>query len=147
MDLPRSLVDNAPKCEPRHSGIHGIGLFAKVRIEPGEPFMSLQGGRIVSVSRWLEDEFCLVADEWNALSEDELLVRSQRTFYYYINHQPEPNSIVDIRRRKVIARTAITANQEITLDYLREPLPKSYLQTHGFSYLFSGSAPSSVQLR
>ncbi len=140
MDLPRSLINNAPKCEPRPSGIHGIGLFTKVGIGAGEPFMSLEGGRILSVSRWLEDEFRLVADEWNALSEDELLVRPRRTLYYYINHQLNPNAFVDIQCRRVIAQAAIAANQEITLDYLREPLPKSYLAAHGFSYLTRGTS-------
>ena len=82
----------------------------------------------------------MVTDEWNALSEDELLVRPDRTFYYYINHRPNPNSFVDIQRRKVIAQAAIAADQEITLDYLREPLPKSYLAAHGLSYLSLGTS-------
>ncbi len=135
MDLPGNLVNNAPKCEPRRSRIHGMGLFAKVPIEADEPFMSLHEGRIVPVSSYLKDQSGLVADEWNALSEETLLIRSPRTFYYCINHQPNPNCVVDLQRRQVIARVAIAPNQEITLDYLSEPPPKPYLEAHGASYL------------
>lgn len=140
MDLPRNLVNNAPKCEPRPSGIHGIGLFAKARIEAGEPFMNLREGRIVPVSSYLEDAPSLIADEWNALSEETLLVRSRRTFYYCINHQPNPNCFVDLRRRQVIARVAIATDQEITLNYLSEPLPTRYLEAHGARYLFAATS-------
>lgn len=140
------FVNNAPKCEPRRSAIHGIGLFAKVSIEAGEAFMSLEGGRVVPACRYFDSPLSLVADEWNALSEDELLVRPQRTYYYCINHHLKPNALVEIQHRRIVASAAIAADQEITLDYLREPLPRQYLEIHGAAYLSTARNPANLKL-
>lgn len=98
--------------------------------------MSLEDGEIIPVTSFHYDPEGLAASEWNAISEHELLVRQRRTLYYFINHDLRPNALVDIQSRQVVASVAMDADQEITLDYMREPLPKRYLQTHGASYLF-----------
>ena len=130
-----SYINNAPQCEPRRSQIDGIGLFAKVKIKAKEPFMTLSGGRIVAVSSYFENEAGLIEDEWNAISERELLVRKNRTYYYFINHQFSPNAIVDIVHKRVVASADISAHEEITINYLFEPLPKLYLEKWGASFL------------
>ncbi len=135
MHLFADLINNAPKCEPRPSRIHGIGLFAKVPIETCESFMILLGGKIVPAYSYLGDDDRLAADEWNAISETELLVRSHRTLYYCINHHLLPNAFVDLRRREVIALTRIDADEEITLNYLWEPLPRTYRDSCQAVYL------------
>ena len=130
-----SYINNAHKCEPRQSPIQSVGLFAKEKVKAGESFMSLPGGRIVLVSTYFENETGLLEAEWNAIPERELLVRKKRTYYYCINHQFAPNAIVDIARRGVIASADISADEEITLDYTLEPLPKLYFETWGATYL------------
>lgn len=137
-----SYLNNAPKCEPCPSAIHGLGLFAKARITAGETFMILAGGSIVAASAYLDDLRALRDDEWNAISEDQLLVRRNRTYYYFINHHLIPNARVDISRRQVIARTDIAAHEEITLNYLEESLPSLYFETCDVSYLRPGRTPS-----
>lgn len=97
--------------------------------------MTLPGGTIVPVSSYYENETGLLEDEWNAISEKELLVRKHRTCYYFINHQFSPNAVVDILRRRVLALADIPPHQEITLDYSREPLPKTYFEICGANYL------------
>jgi SET domain-containing protein len=130
-----SYLNNAPKCVPGRSRIHGAGLFAKAKIKAGEAFMTLPAGKIVPAASYLENEAGLLADEWNALSEKELLVRTERTWYYFINHQCIPNAIIDIARRRVVALADLVPNAEITLDYLREPLPRIYFETRGAAWL------------
>lgn len=133
-----SYINNAPKCEPRPSAIHGFGLFAKADIAAGESFMTLSEGNIVAASTYLGNAGGLREDEWNALSENQLLVRSARTYYYFINHQLRSNARVDISRKCVVARIAIRAHAEITLNYLEEPLPKLYFETCDVSHLLPG---------
>lgn len=133
-----SYINNAPKCEPRRSAIHGFGLFAKADIAAGESFMTLSQGSIVAASTYLGNTGGLREDEWNALSENQLLVRKARTYYYFINHHPHSNARVDIPRRRVVARTDIPAHAEITLNYMEEPLPRLYFETCEVSYLLLG---------
>lgn len=105
--------------------------------------MSLEGGEIVSLSSQFGDDSHLIEDEWNVLTQTALLVRRPRTFYFFINHQSNPNARVDIQCRRVIARTEIAADEEITLNYLCEPLPKRYLESQRAAYLkpASGKVP------
>lgn len=135
-----SYMNNAPKCEPRRSVVHGFGLFARADIAAGESFMTLSGGRIVAASTYLGNSAGLGEDEWNALSENQLLVRDARTYYYFINHQPHSNARIDIMRRCVVARADIPAHQEIALNYLEEPLPRLYFARCNVSYLLPGSS-------
>ncbi len=135
MQSPIGYVNNAPKCEARPSKIHGVGLFAKETIAAGEAFMVLPVGKIVPVTAYFEKEAGLLGDEWNAVSEKDLLVRDQRTYYYFINHQFTPNGIVDISGMRVLALVDIAPHEEITLDYSREPLPQKYLDMADAAYL------------
>ncbi len=135
MQSPIGYVNNAPKCEARPSKIHGIGLFAREKIASGEAFMVLPKGKIVPVTAYFEKEAGLLGDEWNAISKKELLVRHQRTYYYFINHQFTPNGIVDISGMRVLALVDIAPHEEITLDYSREPLPQTYLDMGDAAYL------------
>lgn len=97
--------------------------------------MILPEGKIVPMSDYFENEAGLLRDEWNAISKTELLVRHQRTYYYFLNHQITPNAVVDVSGGRVLALVNIAPHAEITLDYSREPLPQIYLALAGATYL------------
>lgn len=128
------LVDNIPAGYVAPSRLHGHGLFARAPIAAGERLARLDG----QVVPWALHERLALVEEWNALAGDRILVRPYRTKYYYINHSRAPNA--EVRRDaddrvEVVALAAIGGNEEITLDYRREPLAAAYLAGHGASYL------------
>jgi len=117
----------------KESDIHGLGVFAKNKINKGDEVLELQG-EIVEVSKFKGG---YPKGEWNALSDTQYLVRSQRTLYGFINHSLQPNAEIDMGRLIVKASRGIRAGDEVTIDYTKEKLSKSYLQGHGATYLFS----------
>lgn len=73
--------------------------------------------------------------EWNALNKHTLLVRPLRTKYSYINHSRTPNTEILYNPIRVVATKDINPQDELTLDYRKEALPKEYLDGHGKTYL------------
>ena len=129
------VLDTIPDTRIAPSPIHGYGLFSHCLIPAGQLLAKLDGQRVPwSLQR--EQGLC---EEWNALSPDSLLVRPYKTKYGFINHSRQPNARLELQpsgdRLKLYAATAISAGEEITLDYRREPLPEDYLRSHGSSYL------------
>ena len=80
-----------------------------------------------------------VDNEWNALSEKELLFRPYRTKYSFINHSRQPNVVLKTdpasHRLYLMVCQDIPSLSELTLDYRLEPLPIEYLKGHGATYL------------
>jgi hypothetical protein len=136
--------------EIRNSPIHGFGLFATRDWSPGDiPCARLDGqalsyeeyellrARLTPALGRMRKFFFM---EWNALPGDMLLARPFRTTYSFINHSPVPNlellstgenlSIVVVRK--------VDANEEFTLDYRKEPLPRGYFETPHSGYLVPG---------
>lgn len=124
-------IDNIDGTEIKDSMIHGRGLFATQTIAAGTVLCLLDGQR-VPFNVYVKNER---AFEWNALEGDVLIVRPYRTKYGFINHSRTPNTCVAYNPLRVESLAVIHENQEITLDYRKEPLPKKYLQGHGKSYL------------
>ena len=98
------------------SPIHGLGVFAATRIEPGETI--IEGCREV-----LSDEAV------NALPEQEhhfLAVYDGQTVLFktparFVNHSCNPNARGSARCDIAIRR--IEAGEEITVDYVAEQVP------------------------
>lgn len=123
------------------SPIHGFGLWANRDIESNEELCVLDG-QLISYP-----EFELLTTkrrdlpyiEWNAVSNEQLLVRMFRTKYSYINHSRTPNCKVmqgeDSFIYVLTLSEAIKQGSEITIDYRVEPLPEKYISTHGKTYL------------
>ena len=73
--------------------------------------------------------------EWNALSQDTLLVRAFRTKYSYINHSKTPNVAIKYNPIRIEVIQDIKNNEEILIDYSKEPLKQNYLQDQEKQFL------------
>nr|WP_297880534.1 SET domain-containing protein-lysine N-methyltransferase [uncultured Campylobacter sp.] len=73
--------------------------------------------------------------EWNALDKNTLLVRAFRTKYSYINHSRKPNVAIKYNPMRVEAIKDITKNNEILIDYRKEPLNDNYIKNYGKEFL------------
>ena len=137
-----SVIDNILFTEISKSNIHGFGLFAKKDFKIGEIICILDG----QTMDWdFYDELCRKIDlkeyqnyifmEWNALSQDTLLVRAFRTKYSYINHSKTPNVALKYNPLRIETIRNIKNNEEILIDYSKEPLKQSYLQDQEKQFL------------
>jgi len=122
------VIDNIKATYIDVSQIHGKGLFSDKVIFAGEVLAELDGQQ-VSWSLFKDKEQCM---EWNSIATDTLLVRPFRTKYSYINHSRTPNlKIIAGNPIKVVSKIKISPNEELTLDYRDEPLPKDYIEIKG----------------
>lgn len=113
------------------SRIHGLGLFADICINKNTKLFRLDGD-FLSLQTSLGFDFTC---EWNAISKDLLLVRNITTSYGFINHSRNPNCFIDRSDMSVVSLCSIKAGDELFLDYREEPLPDSYVNMHGSTYL------------
>mgnify|MGYP000383055675 CR=1 FL=1 len=125
------VIDNLTFTVIKSSNIHGYGLFATQFIAQGTPLGTLDG-QIIPES--LHSKFELTY-EWNAIEVDTLLVRPYRTKYSYINHHRKPNLVLKGLPIVVTALKDIQEGQELTLDYRKENLSQTYIETTGKYYL------------
>jgi len=140
----KSLFDGA---EIRNSPVHGFGLFALRKWSAGEVPCNRLDGQILSYDEYEQLQLRLAPalgrlrhfffTEWNALPGDMLLARPFRTYYSYINHSPEPNLKIasDDGRLSLVVIRDIGKDEEFTLDYRLEPLPRGYFETPYSGYL------------
>ncbi len=125
------IIDNVKSSKIKKSFIHGYGLFASEFIQEGAILGYLDGQRIP----WALHHKYEMTDEWNAVTQETLLVRPYRTKYSFINHSRHPNLKLEKDPLRIVALLNISEDEELTLDYRMEPLPEEYLQTHGQTYL------------
>lgn len=128
------VVNNVELAYIKESSVHGYGLFASCDIKANTKMAELDG-QIIS---WALHEKFGLADEWNALLGDRIIVRPYKTKYYYINHSRSPNLKTvrgDLDRVSLYAKSNICAGEELFLDYREEPLAENYLRGHGATYL------------
>lgn len=131
----RFIVDNLPGTVIQPSRIHGNGLFA-ARDFATDTVLGTLDGQIVD---WASFEAAERGNaygehasdlfmEWNALSDDTLLIRPFRTKYGFINHSRTPNIRLVHDPLRVVAVRDTAAGEELTLDYRCEPLRADYLK-------------------
>ena len=124
------------------SDIHGLGLFTNSMIKKGTILGFLDG----QVMPWAQyNEIMKNTDlgyfnsyifmEWNALDKNTLLVRAFRTKYSYINQSRKPNVAIKYNPMRVEAIKDITKNNEILIDYRKEPLNDNYIKNYGKEFL------------
>ena len=136
------IINNIPDAYITQSNIHKKGLFATDKILAGSCLGYLDGQHM-SWERYQDmvkkigdnSEVATLFLEWNALTENELLVRPFRTKYSFINHSRTPNVAIRYNPIRLITLRDILPNEELTLDYRKEPLNKEYLNGHGKTYL------------
>lgn len=128
---PADVIDNIAFTTIRQSKIHGLGLFAENKIAAGQLLGYLDGQEVP----WSLHQKYNLTCEWNALTNELLLVRPYRTKYSFINHSRQPNVKIEYQPLRVVAIQNIDPDEELTLDYRREPLPEDYINNHGQSYL------------
>lgn len=108
--------------EVRPSPIHGRGLFATGEFDAGS-LLGVLDGQLVDAA---DHPAVIDALEWNAVTTSTLLVRPIRTSYGFMNHSDQPNVVIDPDARRLWARTSIAPGDELTIDYLAQPVPESY---------------------
>ncbi|HEY0660295.1 MAG TPA: SET domain-containing protein [Lysobacter sp.] len=118
-----SYVETIPGARLAPSTIQGRGMFATRAWEAGEVLCVLDG-QVVDVTRY---PGVIDTLEWNALSRDYLLVRPLRTSYGFINHARPPNLAIDDDGITLRACRPIAPGDELTMDYLAQPVPLAYL--------------------
>lgn len=137
--------------EIRNSPVHGFGLFALRKWSAGEVPCDHLDGQVLSHDEYEQLQSRMAPAlgrmrhfffmEWNALPDDILLARPFRTSYSYINHSSEPNlklSLVESNdglKLSLVVLRGIHPDEEITLDYRKEPLPRGYFETPYSGYL------------
>ncbi|MDU2009698.1 SET domain-containing protein-lysine N-methyltransferase [Campylobacter concisus] len=132
--INETIINNINFTYIAESKIHGFGLFANKNLDSGTILCFLDG----QVMSW--DHYDEIAKsinlgkyqnyifmEWNALSNKTLLVRAFRTKYSYINHSSVPNVEIKYNPIRIETIKQINKNDEIVIDYNKEPLKKEYL--------------------
>jgi len=146
--------------EIRNSPVHGFGLFALRKWSAGEVPCGRLDGQVLSHDEYEQLQLRMAPAlgrmrhfffmEWNALPDDMLLARPFRTFYSFINHSPNPNLKVSFdglapcmgNCLSLIILRDIQPDEEFTLDYRLEPLPRGYFETPYSGYLTPVDLPS-----
>jgi uncharacterized protein len=124
------VIDNIPYTRIAPSEIHGRGLFAEIAFRSGQILGTLDG-QVVRHADHPE----VLDEEWNAISDELLLVRALPTKYRFVNHSPAPNCHIDERDRSIRATRDIAPGEELTLDYAARPLPAAYLALERTAFL------------
>lgn len=117
--------------EIANSSIQGMGLFSTRNRAKGEILTVLDGQAV----QHDDDLDFLLKHEWNAISDDVVLLRTVWTSYGYINHSRHPLLSFDKLNRTLIACRDIAAGTELTLDYTEHGMPHVYLKSEHGSYL------------
>lgn len=134
------VLDTIPLGYIAPSPVHGNGLFARRDIPAGS-ILTILDGQIMSWSTYhklrssIDSTNPILFYEWNALERNTLLVRPFRTKYSFINHSRLPNLQIERFPLQVVAIRDIAHDEELFLDYRKEPLNEEYLNGHGRSYL------------
>lgn len=115
----------------RPSPIHGQGLFTKRHRAEGEVLTRL-GGEVVPHGGDLE---FLLSHEWNSLGAEMILLRREWTSYGFINHARPANLRITLGDHSLLAACAISAGEELTLDYAEHGIPEIYLTSDAGAYL------------
>ncbi|WP_260261583.1 SET domain-containing protein-lysine N-methyltransferase [Vibrio intestinalis] len=73
--------------------------------------------------------------ECTYLPDDQLMVRSLRTKYSYINHHRQPNIAINFDTLELVTLRDIDKGEELLVDYRKEWLPDSYINGERGQYL------------
>ncbi|MFQ3207543.1 MAG: SET domain-containing protein [Glaciecola sp.] len=129
-------LDNINDTQINKSELHGFGLFATQSIKQ-DCILCLLDGQVID--KQVYDHICeallpsvkgvesYLFMECNYLNDHEILARTFRTKYSYINHSSMPNVSVKYHPIRIVANQHIAQGTELTIDYRQEPLTKSYL--------------------
>ena len=129
------IIDNVKNTRIAPSEINGFGLFCLLPFKEAS-ILTILDGQLVDCE--LVKRRGNVPWEWNALPNNKILLRPYKTKYYYMNHSRTPNAKVLVNSDSqvcVLTMRDTLKDEEITLDYRKEPLPEEYLLTHGATYL------------
>lgn len=117
------LLDNAPKCRPGKSQIHGYGLVAVERINKGEMIIDYSDPTIYIEKRFSDlESWRLEGGKYTGISEEICLVSETFTKYSLLNHSRRPNAVSDFKARHIVALRDIDPGEEVTVDYRLEPV-------------------------
>ena len=113
------------------SAYNNRGLFTTIGRRKGNVLCRL-GGEILQHN---DDLALLGSAEWNALDDERILLRRERTSYYLINHSTTPNLTIDPATFDLSAKVDIARGDELLLDYLENGFPQTYLNSERCAYL------------
>jgi SET domain len=126
-----ALIETIPDAYLAPSRTQGRGLHTR-RARAKDEVLCVLDGQVIEAHRY---PVLLTEMEWNALPDEQLLVRPLRTSYGYINHSFDPNLEIGPDYRTIRAVRAIAAGEELTLDYAAQPVPKGYLEREDTGFM------------
>lgn len=105
------------KVFPKESFINGIGVFAHINLQKGNPILKIDDTRIVTADNPLREEDHEHEYHCDYLAGGKVIL--MRLPERHINHSCNPNSFVKTINgtRYVFALSDISAGEEITYDY------------------------------
>jgi SET domain-containing protein len=99
--------------EISESPIHGLGVFATVRIPRGTVVEKIKGKpRLYS-----EIPKALLVRRGMEVSKDVYVVPAEGSVGWFVNHSGRPNCTYDISSREIRARRDVRRGDELTIDY------------------------------
>ncbi|MBW4481327.1 MAG: SET domain-containing protein [Tildeniella torsiva UHER 1998/13D] len=117
------LIDNAPKCRPGESQIHGYGLIAFEVIKEGEIVIDFNDPNLYTEKKFSDLEpWRLEGGKYTGISEEKCLVSEAFTKYSLLNHSRQPNAVSNFKARHIVAIRDIFPGEEVTVDYRLEPV-------------------------
>jgi len=135
-DVREITLDNIINTVISESDIHGFGLFATQEIL-NETILCNLDGQVIDREHYasIEKRLSLAAKgiekylfmECNYINEKQILARTFRTKYSYINHSFKPNVELRYFPIRIVAIKNIDIGEELTIDYRNEPLTDQYL--------------------
>ncbi len=131
VDEMTEVLQTIQDVELRPSPINGTGLFTTRDRSKGE-ILAVLDGQVVPHGNDLD---FLLAHEWNAISDEEILLRPVWTLYGYINHARPGLLTFSLIHRTLSLRQDVISGTELTLNYLEHGMPEVYMASPHGQYL------------
>ncbi len=109
---PIAGIEASDTVHLKPSGIHGLGIFTRRPVAPGEPLYRIRGEKICLE---YDDDFAS-GPNWVSVGWQEWVAPEPDNPLTFTNHACEPNAIIS-ENLTVVALRAIPAENEIFLDY------------------------------
>lgn len=128
-----NLIDNAPKCRPGQSPIHGYGLIAFETISIGEVVIDFSDPKIYVEKLFTElEDWRVEGWKYTGLDESKCVISEYFTKYSLLNHSRTPNAVSNFEERKIFALVPIHPGEEVTVDMRLEPMASTQKSYYSF---------------
>jgi hypothetical protein len=117
--------DDGPFTYVKESSVEGFGLFASKDFNMWDLVVNYR----LFPKDWYKTRYVDLTEEqicknWYVpLNDEECITSNKSSKFSYINHSRRPNCFWDLMSHKIIANRDIKKDEELFIDYRREPRP------------------------